>query len=460
MSNERILLVDDDDSFRRIVEYNLREEDYQVTMAGDGLEALEIFKQQPFDLIVSDVKMPGMDGIELLAQVKQINPDAMVVIVTAFGSVETAVDAMKKGAFDYVTKPFNRDDFKQTVARALKLRTLQEENISLREQLTDRFSFKSIIGASAAMSRVFKTMSRLVQSDATILIQGESGTGKELVARALHANGSRAAKRFMAVNCSAIPAPLLESELFGHVKGAFTGAERDREGRFKAADGGTIFLDEIGDMPAELQAKMLRVLQEREVEPVGSNDSIPVDVRVIAATNRDLVELVKEGAFREDLYYRLNVIPIRLPPLRERVEDIPLLVRNALEKMGEKRLKVGADVMKRLSAFSWPGNVRELQNVMERAATLRENDDRLTVDDLPELVAYSGSESQASLLDIPEDGIVLDDVEKGLIVAALRKTNGNQTRAAQLLGVTRHTLIYRLEKYGIDPRNPGEESET
>ena len=446
----RILLVDDDPNFRRVAAHHLGELGGEVLTAGTGEEALALLRGERFDLLLSDVKMPGMDGMALLREVRRLDASLPIILVTAHGDIEMAVEAMQLGATDFITKPFDRARLREKAERALRLPRLERENQALREELASRFSFQSIIGSSPAMRGLFELMSRVLHREATVLILGESGTGKELVARALHYAGPRAGGNFVAVNCAAIPATLLESELFGHVKGAFTGAEAAREGRFVLASGGTLFLDEIGDMPLELQAKLLRVLQERVVEPVGSSRPVPVDVRIITATHRNLEAMIAAGEFRQDLFYRLNVVPLPIPPLRDRLEDLPLLVKHFLARLGAPEIALEPEVFDKLRRHDWPGNVRELENTIERALALRERPDRLTPHDIMLPDRSAAAAGGPGRLEIPEEGIVLDDVEKQLIQSALRKTGENQTRAAQLLGITRQKLIYRMHKYGLE----------
>ena len=447
-SQARILVTDDDLNFQKVTSYTLMSNGWKVLTAINGIQAIETYRTDRPDLILSDVKMPVMDGLALLKEIRAIDGEVPFILVTAHGDVDMAVDAMQQGATDFLTKPFERERLIQKIRRALRLPILERENRALREELTDRHTFDSIIGSSLAMRQLFDLMRRVVQRDTTVLILGESGTGKELVARALHYSGPRRDGHFVAVNCAAIPPTLLESELFGHVKGAYTGADHAREGRFQAASGGTLFLDEIGDMPLEVQVKMLRVLQERQVEPVGSNQSIPVDVRIIAATNQNLAKLVRDGEFREDLYYRLDVVPIHMPPLRDRRDDIPLLVTHFLKRFKDQEVKVDRSAMESLMGRVWKGNVRELENTIERALALREHKDRIMAGDL-QFHALPSSSPQSSSLDIPDDVIVLDEVEKELILKAMLKTGNNQTRAAQLLGISRQKLIYRIQKHGI-----------
>jgi two-component system NtrC family response regulator len=446
-----LLLVDDDANLRRVLQYQLGELG-EVTAVGSGAEALEALAGERFDLILSDVRMPPPDGLELLRQVRAQSPTLPFILLTAHGDIDMAVEAMQLGATDFLTKPFERERLQSKVERALRARKLEHENLALREALLTRHSFENLIGSSSAMRQLTDQMSRVALRDATVLILGESGTGKEVVARALHYAGPRRASNFVALNCAAIPATLLESELFGHTKGAYTGADAARVGRFQQADGGTLFLDEIGDMPRELQPKLLRAIQERVVEPIGGTRPIAINVRIIAATHRDLQALVQAGEFREDLFYRLNVVPLQLPPLRDRLEDIPLLVRHFLKCFGEAEVEIEPAALERLARHHWPGNVRELENAVERALALRLEPTRLAATDLllPEPHAAESGEAAAGLYEIPDCGIVLDDVEKKLIQSAMRKTGNNQTRAAQLLGITRQTLIYRLNKYGLE----------
>ena len=443
----RILLADDDQNFQRVVTYNLSEMGAEVVTAATGRQALEAFRQGRFDLVLSDVRMPELDGMALLREIRALDATVPMILVTAHGDIEMAVEAMQHGATDFITKPFDRAQLKAKVERALKLPRLERENQALREELLTRYSFDNLVGSSPAMRELFEMMGRVAFRDTTVMILGESGTGKELVARALHYHSPRREGRFVALNCAAIPPTLLESELFGHVKGAFTGADASREGRFQLASGGTLFLDEIGDMPLELQAKLLRVLQERLVEPVGSSQPVAVDVRIIAATHRDLEKMVGAAEFRQDLFYRVSVVPLHIPPLRDRMEDIPLLVRHFLKQFGEPGVIVEPEAIEKLRRHRWPGNVRELENTIERTLALREKPERIMARDI--LLPEPRSGPAEGFLEVPDEGIVIDDVEKQLILSALRKTGNNQTRAAELLGITRQTLIYRMHKYGI-----------
>ncbi len=449
MKKPSILLIDDDDSLRRVIEYSLVEAGYQVRAAGSGEEGLRLFEKDPFDAVITDINMPGMNGMEVLAKVRARDSVLPVIIITAYGTIESAVSAMKQGAFDYITKPFNRDELRMTLDKALRMRRLERENAELRAEVTDRYRFDHIIGSSAAIKEVLDMAGRVAGSDATVLITGESGTGKELLAKGVHYNSKRADGPFTAVNCAAIPENLIESELFGHVKGSFTGAVRDKEGKFEQADGGTLFLDEIGDLRIDLQAKILRALQERQVDRVGGGKPIPVDVRVLAATNRDIERAVRDGAFREDLYYRLSVITLHMPPLRERRDDIPLLVSHFLKKFNkDAEVRIEDDALSALKAFGWPGNVRELENVIERASVLKRGN-VIALAELPDKLKKEKTGIENIILNLPEEGIALEDLEKNLIIKALEKHNNNQTRAAEYLGITRPTLIYRMEKYGL-----------
>jgi DNA-binding NtrC family response regulator len=447
-SRETVLVIDDDESLRRVMEYTLHEAGLRVLTAADGIEGLRIFELEKPPVVVTDIQMPGISGYEVLKRIKEESPGALVVVITAYGTVEKAVEAMKLGAYDYLTKPFSRDELRLVVEKALSYRGLQEENVRLKEQLADKVDFTHLVGISDEMQQVFDIVRRVAGSEATVLITGESGTGKELVARAIHNGSERDDGPFIPVNCAAIPGELLESELFGHVKGAFTGAIKDRRGKFEMADGGTIFLDEVGELPVELQPKLLRALQEREIEPVGGSPR-KIDVRVVAATNRDLETGMAEGNFRDDLYYRLAVIPVHMPPLRERRSDIPLLIRHFLVKYGSgAAISVGQEAMKALSDYDWPGNVRELENAVERMIILRRSD-IIELADLPPKIVRKDRDGAGGVLNLPPEGYPLEDLEKEAVIEALRRHEWNQTRAAAFLRIPRHTLIYRIEKYGI-----------
>jgi DNA-binding NtrC family response regulator len=443
----KILVIDDDTSLRRVLEYNLQEEGYEVQAASSGEEGLYLFGQSRPDLVITDMKMSGMDGLMVLKSVKELAPESLVIIITAFGTVDVAVEAMKSGAYDYITKPFNRDELRLTVKKALQFSGLAEENRRLKSELSDKADFRTIVGSSEAMERVFDVIRKVADTEAAVLITGESGTGKELVARSIHANSARRDAPFVAINCAAIPRDLLESELFGHVKGAFTGAVRDKTGKFQLAEGGTLFLDEVGDLPVELQPKLLRALQEKEVEPVGGTKVQRLDVRIVSATNLDIDKAMGDGTFREDLYYRLSVIPIHLPPLRERRKDIPLLIRYFCGKHGGDKITFDKDALETLVTYPWPGNVRELENSVERLLIMR-NGDVISLSDLPDKLRKNGAAGSA-IINLPDGGYSLEQLEREVVVEALERNAWNQTAAARFLRIPRHTLIYRIEKYGI-----------
>jgi len=438
-----ILIIDDDDSLRRVMEFQLVQAGHRVAVAADGPAGLELFRSLRPGLVISDVQMPSMSGYQVLETIKAERPETLVIMVTAFATVEKAVEAMKKGAHDYLTKPFSRDALLMTVDKALAFRGLQQENRQLRRQLKEK-NFPELVGVSEPIRELIRQIRQVAPSEATVLISGESGTGKELVARAIHRGSERSEGPFVPVNCAAIPKDLLESELFGHLKGAFTGAVRDRQGKFAQAAGGTLFLDEVGELPLELQPKLLRALQEREIEPVGGTPQ-KVDVRVVAATNRDLEEAVAEGAFREDLYYRLAVIPLPVPPLRQRRDDIPVLIEHFLARHGG--VPVADQALELLGRYHWPGNVRELENTLERCVVLRRGE-RIEAGDLPEKIR-SGEAKQGGVLNLPDEGFPLEELEKQAVLEALQRNGWNQTRAAAFLRIPRHTLLYRMEKYQL-----------
>jgi DNA-binding NtrC family response regulator len=451
----RVILIDDDRSLNEILSTHLKHAGYLVTSFVDPEAGIARLREGDYELVITDMKMEPCDGLAVLEEAKRVDPDIPVIMITAHATVESAVQSMKLGAYDYITKPFSREEFLHTVANAVDYRRLKEENRNLRRDLRDRYDFSSIIGRSSAVTEVFDLMEKALDNDVTVLITGESGTGKELVAKAIHYNGTRREKPFVVVNCASIPDALIESELFGHVRGAFTGALRDRRGKFESADGGTIFLDEIGDLKLELQSKLLRVLQEGEVERVGEGKPHRVDVRVIAATHKDLEGLVEKGLFREDLYYRVSVFPVHLPLLRERREDIPLLSEHFLKKHSPslRSAEMTGECLELLMRYDWPGNVRELENVIERAVVLSRGEPITPSHLPPKLLASKPPESP--LVELPEEGIRLEELERSLIEKALEKAAGNRARAARLLGISRPTLIYRIEKYGMG----GEERE-
>lgn len=447
-----ILIADDDDSLRRVLEFQLREGGHDVLSAADGLAALEIFTEREVACLVTDLRMPGLSGLELLRRTSAINSETPVIVITAYGDVETAVEAMRAGAFDYIAKPFNRDQILLTVEKALAFGAAVSENRHLRRLVHERFRLENVVGTSARMQAALERVERIANSDVTVLITGESGTGKELIAKGLHFSGARAQSPFIAVNCAAIPDALVESELFGHKRGSFTGATSDAKGKFEEASGGTLFLDEISAMPPALQPKLLRVLQEQEVVRLGESAPRRVDVRIIAATNRDLRTMIDDGTFREDLYFRLAVVPIEMPPLRERREDIPLLTEHFLQRAVErhkcKGLRIDRQVFAALSAYSWPGNVRELENTIERMVVLARGE-VLTLEDLPENIRRPPDHAANVLLHLPPEGLSIENVEREIIRQALEMHSGNQTRAARYLDITRSALIYRMQKYGL-----------
>jgi two-component system response regulator PilR (NtrC family) len=452
-----ILVIDDERSMREMISILLKRHGYRVTTANSATDAAKHFDAgELFDLIITDLLMDNGGGIEVIEEVKQRNLPCEVIVITAFGTAESAVEAMKKGAFDYVTKPFNVDEFIIILRQALERRALIQENIDLRARVRGEYKFADIVGRSQVMKEVVSFARKVADSIATVLISGESGTGKEVVARAIHFAGSRSDDPFIAVNCGALPEQLMESELFGHLKGSFTGATANQEGLFRAAGRGTIFLDEIGELPPPLQVKMLRVLQERVVRPVGATAETGVEARVIAATNQDLDTMVKENRFRKDLYYRLNVITMEIPPLRKRKEDVPLLIDHFLSRIssahGSPPKRVTQNALKALSGYSYPGNVRELANILERAATLTSSDN-IDGDDLPPEVNKWASTKASELPTLPEEGFdleaVLKRIEEDLINQALSRTGGVRTRAASLLGISFRSLRYRLSKLGM-----------
>src|SRR5213080_785302 len=454
-----VLVVDDEEIMREILETLLTREGYEVRLAASGTEGLELARAVPFDAAIVDIMMPGLDGIATLDELRRIDEDLAVIILTAYASVESAISAMKAGAFDYVTKPFKNDEVVVVVRNAMERRRLVHENRNLRQNIQERYhKFANIIGRSPRMRQVFDLIIQAAPSRSTILIQGESGTGKELVARAIHANSSRSERSFVTVNSGNLPPDLLESTLFGHVKGAFTGAVYPKKGLFDLADKGSIFLDEIGNIPLETQAKLLRVMQEREFMRLGGMDVIKVDVRIIAATNVDLRKLMEEGRFREDLYYRLHVINVQLPPLRDRKDDVPLLVQHFLEKYGEENRKPGLEIspeaLDMLMAYDWPGNVRELENAIERAVVLSSG--RGVGTDL--IPGHIGRPSmfQMPRFVVPPEGISFKDVitgfEKRLIESTLEAAGGVQKRAAELLHIKPTTLNEMIKRYDIRPR--------
>ncbi len=444
----RILIIDDDESLRRVLEYNLQENGYEVFTAASGEDGLEVFARSQPALVITDMKMPGMNGMQVLKEIKKSSPETLIIIITAFGAVDAAVEAIKEGAYDYITKPFNREILLFTVKKALQFNEMAEENRKLQGEFKERIDFRNIVGNSTAMEKVLAVMRKVADTEATVLITGESGTGKEMVAKAIHSMSSRRSSSFVPVNCAAIPAELLESELFGHVRGAFTGAIKDKPGKFLQADGGTLFLDEVGELPLLLQPKLLRTLQERIVEPVGGDKPLKIDVRIVAATNLDTEAAVRSGTFRGDLYYRLAVIPIHLPPLRERQEDIPLLVRHFMIKHGGAEMVLTNETLKSLTNYPWPGNIRELENTIERLIILRQGN-TIDQEDLPDKMRNVRRNSECGMINLPVEGYSLEQLEKEVVIEALKRNNWNQTSAARFLRIPRHILIYRIGKYGI-----------
>ncbi len=453
-SKPLILVVDDDASQRRLVEFWLQEEGYAAVTANDGVAGLQAFEQHSPSVVITDIRMPGMSGLDLLSRIKAANVETPVILITAFGTVADAVEAMKLGAADYILKPLNADELKLTVRRTLERQQLVDENRYLRDLAGSTFRFDNFVAQSRRMRNVLETAAQVARRDSTVLLTGESGTGKELLAKALHQNSLRAGKPFITVNCGALPETLAESELFGHRKGSFTGATSDKAGKFEAASEGTIFLDEIGELPLTLQVKLLRVIQEREIDKIGNPQPIKVNVRIVAATNRNLKNLVEDGEFREDLFYRLSVVTMDIPPLRDRREDIPLLVQHFLRQFRTRydllTLRVSDSAIDRLSQYSWPGNVRELENVIERLVVLGKSD-VIGEDDLPPDIRRTESRVASIGLRLPDEGIDLEGVEKELLLRALEKAGWNQTHAAKYLNISRKTLIYRMEKFGLQP---------
>jgi DNA-binding NtrC family response regulator len=449
-----LLFVDDEPELRSLMGERLRDSGFNVVEADSGERALELLDQFAFDVVITDLRMPGIDGMRVIEVARDRYPGIVAIVITGYGTVKDAVAAIKRGASDFLAKPFQFDEMLHVLQKAIEQRRLASENAYLRSQLEERYQFGGILGHSRRMQALFQILETVARSNSTILITGETGTGKEVVARAIHHNSPRKAARFVALNCSAIPETLLEAELFGHVRGAFTGAIGARQGRFEQAHKGTLFLDEVGTMSMGLQMRLLRALQEREFERIGDNTTIKVDVRVIGATNSDLAKMVAAGTFREDLYYRLNVIPIHLPPLRERREDIPRLVQHFMEKFAsDRKMHVSQSAMRALMAYPWPGNVRQLENAIERSVALSGGRAAIDLDDLPPELLPSPTAVATPFLDFPEDGLdlpaYLGSIEKDLIRRALERTRGNRNRAAELLKIKRTTLVEKLKRLDI-----------
>ena len=447
-----ILVVDDDVSLRRVMKMQLEEAGYEVALAADSIEGQAILNERRPKLVITDLRMPGAGGMDLLRSVREEHPETTVIMITAFGSVETAVEAMKAGAYDYVTKPIDYEALVLVVHRAMERQNLLEEVRNLRSALDQRYGFEAIIGRSKSLLRVLELASRVSQHDSTVLISGETGTGKELLARAIHHNSRRRNKPFATINCGAIPRELIEAELFGFTRGAFTGAHASKPGKIEMADGGTLFLDEIGELPLDMQVKLLRLLQHGEIEKIGTSGHSTVNVRVIAATNRNLQAMSDDGTFRGDLYYRLAVVPLHIPPLRERREDIPELIQHVFGKLkvrhGLPALRMSRSLEPYFSAYRWPGNVRELENVIERLVVLSSGDE-IGEADLPDEIRGVTRTRDAFLLELPETGISLEGIERELLLRALEKFGWNQTQAASYLDISRRTLIYRMEKHSL-----------
>lgn len=454
----RILVVDDEESIREFLEIMLKKEGYEITTAEDGAFAKDILTKKSFDMVISDLQMPNMTGIELLKHVRESYPDLVFMMITAFGTTESAVEAMKMGAYDYLTKPFKIDEVRINVANALRSKNLEVENRVLKKEMVKEYSFQNMIGNSEPMHRVFDLVKRVSQAPSNILITGESGTGKEVVAKAIHFNGPLRDRPFVTINCGAIPESLMESEMFGHKKGSFTSASSDKEGLFEVADGGTLFLDEVGELPLTIQVKLLRAIQERVIRRVGANEDIKIEVRIIAATNRDLEKMVKDGTFRQDLYYRLNVINIKTPPLRERREDVPLLAAHFLKKyndrLGKQIQGISTEAMESLKKYDYPGNVRELENIIERTVAL-EGGATILPESLPPFVNTPQGRKMASSneIEVTMDGVDLDkilgQIEKELIIKAIHTAGGVKKRAAKVLNITFRSMRYRVEKYNL-----------
>ncbi len=450
-SKGKILVVDDEKSIREILRIFLKNEGYTVSVASNGAAAIEDIKKDIFDLIITDMKMPKASGLDLLKSAKQVSPDTIVIIITAFGSTDSAVEAMKLGAYDYIQKPFQMDEIRLVIKNALEKQRLQKDVSVLKEQL-EPSSLENIIGSSPPMLDLFNMINKTSSSSANVLITGESGTGKELVAKAIHNLSPRKANRFVALNCAAIPDGLLESELFGYMKGAFTGAAKNKEGMFELADGGTLFLDEIGEMPVNLQVKILRVIEGGTFLRVGGVKDITGDVRLVAATNRKLQDLIVEGLFREDLYFRLNVLSVNIPPLRERKDDIPLLVDHFLEKFSGGKMSFSGDAVRMMKNYKWKGNVRELQNIVERSVLLCDTE----IIDIDHLSDEIRSGQAAEAVSVPQGGIdfekIMEDTEKAYLLKSLEKTNGVMTEAAKLLNISFRSFRHKLKKFGIDKK--------
>lgn len=449
MGTERILVVDDEEHMRQLLAKMLTEQGYAVEASAEGEDALRRLREELYDMVITDIRMPGVDGMELLEHAKALSPETIIIIMTAFGSVDSAVQAIKNGAYHYITKPFKMEEILVLVQKGMEEKRLRREVTSLREEVSRKYEFSNIIGKSKQMQDIFQLIRRVAHTNSTVLIQGESGTGKELVAKAIHYNSPRKERPLVVVNCSAIPETLLEGELFGHVKGSFTGAITTRKGLFEEAHRGSIFLDEVAEVPPSIQVKLLRVLQEREIRRVGGSENIQIDVRLIAATNKDLEEAVRGGEFRDDLFYRLNVIPILIPGLRDRPEDIPLLVGHFLKKFSSESNSpvrgISKEALNLLMNYSWPGNVRELENAIERAVALGINPEIMPEDLPPAIRMRELSHPRDSI----PSGLTLQELERDYIAKVMERTGGHQLRTARILGIDRRTLYRKLIKYGL-----------
>jgi two-component system, NtrC family, response regulator AtoC len=454
----RILIVDDEDYMREVVRQALENANFMVEEASDGKTAIKMVRQFPYDVIITDLRLPGFTGEAILKEALSIFPQTIVIVMTGFGNIQSAVEAIRRGAYDYIPKPFQLDELVMRVEKGLQEQRLKSENRRLQGELQQKYNFSNLVGNSAGMNNIYNLIGVVAQKTSTVLIEGETGTGKELIARAIHYSGPRKDQPMVSVNCGAIPANLLEDELFGHVKGAFTNAHQHRIGRFEQANHGTLFLDEVSNMPMDLQVKLLRVLQEREFQRVGSGTTVKIDVRIVAATNSDLLDAVEKGDFRGDLYYRLNVIPVRVPPLRQRPEDIPLLVMHFTRKYcGEQNLQaksVSQEAMKHLMAYEWPGNVRQLENSVEMAVALSGDRELLGVEDFPITAKPSTQEAPFHGIDIPDNGVhfntMISELERRLILQSLQVAQGNKKRAASLLHLKRTTFVEKLRRMGME----------
>lgn len=452
MAKSRILIAEDEDAIRQVLDAALKREGYETTCTPDAEQAIDFLQRSPVDLIITDLHLPGASGLDLLKKARTLCADIPVVVMTAFGTIQSAVDAMRAGAYDYLTKPVHLYELQALVSRALQHQKLIEEVDLLRSCLDRKYGFENIIGSSASLMAPLDVAARIASADVIVLLHGETGTGKELVAKAIHFRSTRRDQPFVTVNCGSIPRELLESELFGHMRGSFTGAVSHKKGKAEVADGGTLFLDEIGELPLDLQVRVLRLIQEREIEKIGATSPTKLNVRIIAATHRDLAAMVKAGSFREDLYYRLMVVPIELPPLRERTEDVPELVRHFLDrykaKHARENLTLPSDLLYQFCNYDWPGNVRQLENAIERIVLLARGSE-VTLFDLPDFLRTPHVPAEVLSAVLPEAGLNLVAMEKDLLVRTLRKFEGNQSRAAKFLQLSRRTLAYRLEKHGI-----------